>query len=95
MADPSGVKRALDDIAATIDDSRKRRAQAKAHLLASRNQLVSIPTTFSDVISTIDAYTPTGAFETLAKDEKAKLQAEFAALRSALETELTALGIAF
>lgn len=95
MATPSEVKSGLDGISQLIAGSRRSREQAKASLLAARNQLVAIPDQFSDVITTINGYTPTGAFETLSKDEKDKLAAEFVALRTALETELTALGVTF
>lgn len=95
MATISEVKSGLDAIGQLISGSVQQRERAKAQLLAARNQLSGIAGQFSDVISTIDGYTPTGAFETLAKDEKAKLQTEFQALKSALETELTALGVSF
>jgi hypothetical protein len=95
MAEPSQVKTALDAIAATIATSRSMRSQAKAQLLSARNQLASIPTVHANIISTIDGYVPSGAMETLAKDEKAKLQTEFLALKSALETELSALGVSY
>lgn len=95
MATTSEVKAALDSIADQIAGAIRMRSQAKAQLLAARNQLAAIPTTFADAISEINGYTPTGAFETLAQDEKAKLQTEFTALKSALETELTDLGVSY
>jgi hypothetical protein len=95
MATISQVKAGLDEIAKLIRNATSVRESAKANLLNSRNQLENLPTQFSDVIAEIDGYSPTGAFETLAKDEKAKLQTEFVALKSALETELTAIGVEF
>ena len=95
MATISEVKAGLNAIADLISGSISGRARAKAQLLSARNQLAAIPTQYAAVIAEIDAYTPTGAFETLAQDEKAKLASEFLALKSALETELTALGVTY
>ena len=95
MATTSEVKQGLDDIAGTIRSSQQLDDRAAAGLLAARNQLAALPTTFSDVLVTIDAYTPTGAFETVAQDEKSALTTEFLALKAAIEAKLTALGIPF
>lgn len=95
MSTVSEVKAALDSIAEQIAGATRMRSQAKAQLLAARNQLAAIPTTFAVAVSEIDGYTPTGAFETLAKDEKSKLASEFTALKTALETELTALSVSY
>lgn len=95
MATVSEVKAGLDAISELISGSRQAREQSKARLLAARNQLAAIPSQYADVISTIDGYTPNGAFETLTKDEKTKLASEFTNLKTALETELTALGVSF
>lgn len=95
MATVSEVKAGLNAISEQISGARQVRDQAKSRLLAARNQLNSIPTTYADVIATIDGYTPTGSFETLTQDEKAKLASEFTALKTQLESELTALGVSF
>ena len=68
MSTPSEVKSGLQAISDLISGSISGRARAKAQLLAARNQLAAIPTQFADVIAEVDGYTPTGAFETLAKD---------------------------
>ena len=91
----STVKSDLDSIAQVISGARAQRDSGKNTLLVARNQLASIVTTYADTITEIDGFVPTGAFETLAKDEKAKLATEFAALKTALETELTALNVPF
>lgn len=91
----STVKSDLDSISKIIAGSTQQRLSAKNTLLVARNQLAAIVTTYQGTISEIDGYAPTGAFETLAKDEKAKLASEFATLKSAIEDELTALGVAF
>jgi hypothetical protein len=91
----STVKADLNSIASIIAGSSQVRDKAKAQLLAARNQLAAIPATYAATIAEIDGYAPTGAFETLSKDEKAKLATEFLALKTAIETELTALEISF
>lgn len=95
MATTSEVKSGLQSISDIIAGANSGFTQAITKILALRNQLNDIPTQYSDVISTVDGYTPTGAFETLAKDEKTKLQTEFVALRTMLESALTDLGVPF
>lgn len=79
---PSEIKSGLDDIAVTIRNARSRLLQAKANIQNTYAELNSIPTTYASLISAIDAFVPTGAFESLAKDEKSKLTSEFIALRN-------------
>ena len=88
MATTSEVKAGLDDIAVSIRNSRKAFEQSKARIQAAHSELVAIPTTFSDVIGTIDAFSAatTNAFEMVAKAEKAKLATEFVALRDEINT---------
>jgi len=95
MATTSEVKAALDLMAQDIAAAINLRQRAKDQLKTARDRLAAIPSTYSDELATINAYTPTGAFEELSKDEKAKLQTEFNALKNAIETELTAIGVAF
>jgi hypothetical protein len=95
MSTTAEVKAALNGISTMIAGSARMREQAKAQLLAARNQLANLPTQYASEIQTINGFAPTGAFETLTKDEKGKLQTEFVALKSAIETELTALGVSF
>ena len=92
MATTSEVKAALDGIAAVISGSIQGRAQAKARLVSAHAQLVALPSQFADALSEINGYTPTGAFETLAQDELAKMTTEFTALKNALATEIAAIG---
>lgn len=86
MATTSEVIAGLNDIAVVIRDHRQKAKQCKTQLLASHAALVALPTTFTDVINTIDGYTPNGAFEEQAQAEKAALQAEFVALRNTLNS---------
>ena len=96
MATTSEVKAGLDAISQLISGAQQSRQRAKSQMLAARNQLAGIPSQFSDVISEIDSWTvPVGAFQSLGKDEKAKLQTEFLTLKSALEDELDALGVSY
>jgi len=85
MATVSEVKAGLDDISTVIRNADKAFARSKAAIQGARNELANIPTVFSEVIAEIDGYAPSGAFETLAKDEKEKMQAEFIALRDEMD----------
>ena len=91
MATPSEVKAGLDDIAATIRTERQALKNCAARVSVALANLNAIPTTFAALIAEIDGYTPTGAFETLAQDEKAKLQTEFTSLKNKAQTAKTGL----
>lgn len=91
MATQSEVKAGLDDIATVIRNARNKARQAKAAMTAIKNELNALPTTFSAVVAQIGEYTPAGAFQTLAKDELAKLTSEFQALRGAATAAETSL----
>ncbi len=91
MATSSEVKAALDDIAHSIRTERQAMASAKARIQAAQNNLNAIPTVFSDALATIDGYTPKGDFESLSKDELAKMTAEFLALVAQASTAVTSL----
>jgi hypothetical protein len=85
MATTSEVKQGLDDIAETIRRASKRYANAKTQIELAATELGQIPVTYADVVAEINTYTPTGAFETLAKDEKAKLTTDFQALKATID----------
>ena len=85
MATTSEVKQGLDEIAAAIAAVRARFATAKSSIEGGSAALGNIPTKYAGVIAAIDAYVPTGAFQTLAKDEKAKLATEFTALKADID----------
>ena len=82
MSTSSEVKSGLDAVAANIAGNRDKLAACVDTAGQVSVDLANLPTAFADVVATIQAYTPTGAFETLAKDELAKLTAEFAALKA-------------
>lgn len=85
MATTTEVKRALDDISQIIVTERQAFASAKARIQTASANLSSITTQYAGVITEIDGYAPTGAFETLAKDEKARLATEFTALKAEID----------
>lgn len=91
----TSVDAAHDAIAALIVQAAQQRESAKNQMLSARNRLAAITTTYATEIAEVNAYTPTGALETLAKDRQAKYATEFTALKNTLETELTALGVSY
>ena len=82
MATSSDVNAGLDKISTQITTARLKLSAAVTNIKRQETELAAIPSTFSDVRNTINAYTPAGAFETLAQDELAKLTTEFQALLS-------------
>lgn len=95
MATHAEVKAQLDQVSGIIDEAAKARAQGKAALLRARSLLADIPASYTDLQTTVNGYTPTGAFETLAKDEFAKLIADRGTMQTAVEAELTAISVPF
>ena len=91
----STVKAALDGIAGIISGSTSAFAVAKNQILSARNQLANLPTQYAAELAEINGYTPTGAFQTLSKDELAKLTTEFQALKATLEGALDDLGVTY
>ena len=84
MATPSEIKAGLDEIAGLIREQRQVMLKAKSNALQASEALAAITTNYADVIAAIDALAagPTDYFERLAKAEKAKLAAEFTALKA-------------
>lgn len=93
MATPSQVKAALDEIAETIARSRSAAIRAQASIAEEAARMSGLPSKYSDVITTINGYTPTGAFETLAKAERTALANEFGTLNDTLDDAITALNL--
>ncbi len=84
MATASEMKAGLDDIATIIRAQRDNMKEVKASASSASVELANIPTRYADVIATIDAI-PAGTtdnFERVVKAEKAKLAAEFTALKA-------------
>ena len=88
MAEYSEVKAALDDIAVQIANARLVRARCLSQLSAASAVLGNLPTQYADVVTTINAYGTTNAAENFAKEEKAKLQTEFLALKALLDADI-------
>lgn len=86
MATTSEVKTGLDLVAERIAAQRAVVNKAKSNAQQASDALAAIPTDFADLIATIDAYTGADEFETLAQAEKARLQAEFTALKNEADT---------
>jgi len=91
MATTSEVKAGLDDIAKAIRMERLAMKSAKKQMAVGRDSLDGIPARFADVITTVNAYGTTDAFELLSKAEFAKLATEFVALRGASDTAVAGL----
>lgn len=91
MATTSEIKAGLDEIAGVIAQNRKVLTQAKQAMTDRDTNLEDIPGKYSEIIASINIYTPDGAFETLAKDELSKLTAEFIALRTDAQAAIAAL----
>ena len=93
MATASEVKAGLDDISQSIRTERQAAKAAVARLVAAYTKLGNLATTFSDVVTTIQAYPSDGSetpVQALQTQELADLTAEFQALRTNLNTINTA-----
>lgn len=86
MATTSEVKAGLDAIAQSIAGIKGQVEAAVTLLQGQETNLTELPAQYTDLIAEVNGYVPTGAFETLAKDELAKLTTEF----QALKTQVTA-----
>lgn len=82
MATTSEVKVGLDAIAAVISDQRAVMQKVKTNAGLASAALDALPTTYADVIATINGYSTNDAFEAHAKAEFAKLVTEFVALKA-------------
>lgn len=91
MATYSQVKSGLDEISQTIVRARYEASRCISKLTGAASALNAIPTDYSDVITTIDGYGTADEAEAAAKAEKAKLQAEFLALKAEIDAALTDL----
>lgn len=87
----STVKQSLVSIAASISTELQALKAAKQRISTAVSNLNSIPNIHADTISEIDEYAPNGEFESLCKDEKELLTAEFISLRGAANAAVSAL----
>ena len=91
MSTVSEVKAGLDAISQTIRNKRRDAENAKVALAQISTELDALATEYSDVITQIGNYTPTGALETLAVDELAKMTTEFTALKGEVDAAVAAI----
>lgn len=82
MASYSEVKAGLDDVAGIIREQRAVMAKAKSNAALASAALAAVPTTYADLVSTINGYGTANAAEALAKADLAKLTTEFQALKT-------------
>jgi hypothetical protein len=73
MATTFQVDKALREFTDALDDGQDWMTREKARVVDLRARVSNLPTSYSAEMTEIDGYTPTGAFETLAKDMKTKL----------------------
>ena len=90
MATATGVDNGLDNIAASIDNSRKMFEKAKASIQVARNQLLAIPTTFEDAITEINGYAGEDVFEQVAQARLARYTTEFVTLQAEMDALINA-----
>jgi hypothetical protein len=81
MATSSEVKAGLDAVAGIISEQRQVMLKVKSNAQIASDSLAALASDYADVVSTIQAYGTSNAFEALAKAELAKLTAEFTALK--------------
>jgi len=73
----SEVKKGLDDISDGISANEARIAEVIAELEAIAADYNEYPARYATLIAEVGAYAPTGAFESLCKDELGKLTAQY------------------
>jgi hypothetical protein len=82
----SRVLRSLREVGDFIDTRRTKLEAYKAWVSTVSSDLTGLASTYADVVTEINGYTPTGAAETYCKDVLAKLVAERSALLSDVNT---------
>ena len=87
----SEIKLALDEIAQRIIQNRKRIAASKTGIQQAAADLGSMSTQYAATVTAINALESDPAND-VAKSEKDKLVAEFAALKAEADALVTALG---
>jgi hypothetical protein len=91
MATYTEVNSGLATIENQITYTRNELKKAKVGFAQQSSILAGIPSTYQSIIDAINAYTPTGAVEQVAKDKLAKYAAEYTALKSAADAAVAAL----
>lgn len=83
---PSQVKAGLDDAASRIREQRAVVEKAQQNAQLASDNLALIATDYAELISTVNAYGTSDAFESLSKAELAKLTTEFGSLKTGADT---------
>lgn len=81
----------IDSIEKTIAAELAALRKAKTRIAQAVANLTDLPTIHAVVIAEIAGYVPTGAFETLKKDELSRLTPEFTELKIAAQDAVAAL----
>lgn len=87
----SQIKTGLSDIAARIAAERSRLSQAKVSITTAKSVLSGMPTQYATLLADINNLSGSDPFTLLAKDERAKLIAEFQALQTVANNAETAV----
>lgn len=86
MATASEIKVGLDEIARVVADQRAVVQKAKQNAGAASLALADLPTTYGDLIATVQAFPAGNAWQNHAKAELAALATEYNALKTAADT---------
>ena len=89
MSETYQVDRAIREFSNALDDAHDWMEREKVRIQALRDKIYALPSSYSDEMTEIDGYTPTGAFETLAKDQKTKLASARTALLAKIDAVIT------
>ena len=92
MATTTEIDKALDEIALSIDRNRKSFNTALNNISSASNVLSGLPTQYSDVIASINAFGTSDAYEATVKARFAKYVEEFTALKTEIDAVITAIG---
>lgn len=82
MATTSEVDVGMDAIALILTEQRQVMIKAKSNAASASAALAAIPTSFADVIATVQAFGTANAYEATIKAKLVKMTAEFNALKT-------------
>ncbi len=88
MATNYQVTKAIAEFYADLDQADDNMTTKKSNIETLRARVANLPSQYSDEITTIGGYAPTGARETLAQDDLVKLTADRTALLARIDAVL-------
>jgi hypothetical protein len=91
MATSTEVNVGLYNLSLNITNIRQSLQRAKEQMTKAVNNINALSTNYNDIITTINGYTPTGAFEQVTQDELGKITTEYQALKADAEAAVAAL----